>query len=181
MTEEEWLRTSDVPAMLKWLRDNWRGEDADLDMMIRRYCLACCRKIWKLLPHKASRRYVKVAERFVQGAATKEELDQAQWDAEGAYFEIQYRTNLANLGRWQKELGEIPPEELHSMIQLAHPARCEIATCDLLEIAAYFASYAGRYHGVESRCPYPLFSSFLPAPLLREIVGNPFLAGKPEL
>jgi hypothetical protein len=79
-----WLRSDDVTAMLRHLRASWRGELASLDRLLRRYYLACCRRIWKLLPMDESRRGVEVAEHHLAGDATDEELRKAEWHAEGA-------------------------------------------------------------------------------------------------
>ena len=84
MTEEEWLASDDPIAMLKALRADWRGEDADLLRLTNRYLLACCRAIWTLLPLEASRQGVEVAERFIEDRATREEFADAEYLAEGA-------------------------------------------------------------------------------------------------
>jgi hypothetical protein len=70
--------------MLQHLRASWRGERADLDRLLRRYYVACCRRIWKLLPMDESRRCVETVERHLVGDATDEDLRKAEWHAEGA-------------------------------------------------------------------------------------------------
>src|SRR4051812_18573442 len=68
------------------LRAEWRGGEADLVRLTHRYLLACCRAVWVLLPMEASRRGVEVAERYLEGQATREEFGSAEWGAEGAAF-----------------------------------------------------------------------------------------------
>ena len=72
--------------MLKALRTSWHGEEADFVWLTHRYQLACCRAIWRLLPIEASRRGIEVAERWIEGRATREEFGLAEWQAEGAAF-----------------------------------------------------------------------------------------------
>ncbi|WZO99543.1 hypothetical protein EP7_001150 [Isosphaeraceae bacterium EP7] len=173
MTEEEWLRSDDAAGMLLWLRANWPGDEANLDRLVKKYCLACCRRIWKLLPHINSRKGIKVTRRFLEGTAALEEFERASWDAEGAYFEISYGTNPGKLARWQKQVGEISPDQIRL---LTNPVARgdEIVTKDLLTHAAYFAYLATCFHGRKSQYPYRLFNAFMPAPMLRDLIDNPF-------
>jgi len=89
MTEKEWHPSDDVPAMLQALSSNWSGAETDLARLTHRYLLACCRSIWWLLPLEASRRGGEVAERFLDGFATRKELGQASYQAEGAAFYLE--------------------------------------------------------------------------------------------
>ena len=86
MTEEEWLTSDDAIAMLEALRDHWQGEEDELVRIIHRYLLACCRAIWALLPMEETRLGVEVAERYIEGRATREEFAHAEYQAEGAAF-----------------------------------------------------------------------------------------------
>jgi hypothetical protein len=172
MIEEQWLQSDDVSLMLRWFRQEWRGEKEDLDRLLQRYLLACCRRIWRFLPEEASRSGIEVAERFVDGQATREELHRADWWAEGAAFGVERRSDSESVARWCDEVSRIPPEELGAMIHSPRPED-DLAPHGLLKHAAYFADDAICYPGYvpESIEKYRLF---LPTPLLREIVGNPF-------
>lgn len=86
MTEEEWLACDDPVAMLEALRDHWKGEQDELAKNIHRYLLACCRAIWALLPMEESRQGVEVAQRYIEGRATREEFVDAEYQSEGAAF-----------------------------------------------------------------------------------------------
>jgi hypothetical protein len=88
MTEEQWLQSGDVSLMLRWFRQEWRGEEADLNRLLQRYLLACCRRIWRLLPMEKSRRGIEITERYIKGTATREEFAEAEWHAEGAAFYV---------------------------------------------------------------------------------------------
>jgi hypothetical protein len=78
MTEEQWLACGEVDRLLLFVFR--RAND-------RKRCLfasACCRQVWRFLTDKRSRQAVTIAERFVDGAATNDELEQAEREAEAA-------------------------------------------------------------------------------------------------
>jgi hypothetical protein len=67
MTEDEWLATEDLAAMLALLGERFG------DVQYRFFVAACCRRIWPRLPQEA-RQAVETAERYADGAATLEDL-----------------------------------------------------------------------------------------------------------
>jgi hypothetical protein len=201
MSEEEWLRSDDVALMLRWFRQEWRGEEADLNRLLQRYCLACCRKIWQLLPHEASRAGVEVAERFLEGLATRDEFGKAEWQAEGAALLIGFNSDPKEvsslkaraavdnydinsdfdaIARWAEEIARIPPEELAAMIHSPRPED-DLSPLGLLVHAAHFVDTAMCYPGIRPKESIEDYRLFLPTPLLREIVGNPFRAASSPL
>ena len=173
MTEEQWLLSTDTPLMLRWFRQEWRGEEADLDRLLHRFCLACCRRIWRLLPQEKSRSGVEVAERFVDGLATRDELGRAEWLAEGAAFEIDQDSVPESIAHWCDEVSQISLVEFGAMIHSPRPDD-DLSSRGLLEHAAYFAVTAMCYPGIRPKESIERFRLFMPPPLLRVFVGNPF-------
>jgi hypothetical protein len=198
VTQAEWLASEDPLAMLGALRDGWRGEEADLVRLTHRYLLACCRAIWVLLPLEESRRGVEVAERYIDGQATREEFGTAEWDAEGAAFFLelfeweptgeedpearQARIRHEEDRRARSELlarqvQAIPPLELRRLVRPT-ANDLEISPRQLLSDAAYFADTAMCYPGIRPREGIlEKHAKFLSTPVLREFVGNPFRPG----
>jgi hypothetical protein len=73
MTEAEWLACDDPVKMVSFLRDTGK-----LDLRrIRLSGAAQCRRVWHLMTDPRSRTAVEVAERWADGEATREELDEA--------------------------------------------------------------------------------------------------------
>ncbi len=68
MTEQEWQDCTDPQAMLVAL-----DGQAD-DRKLRLFAIACCRRIWPLLPDESFREAVRAAERHLDGEATEAEV-----------------------------------------------------------------------------------------------------------
>ncbi len=194
ITEEEWLASDDALSMLEVIRTRWRGDEDELDQMTHRYLLMCCRAIWKLLPLDASRRGIEVAERYIEGQATDEELRRASYHAEGAAFYldtyewepgdespeakemlVQYRAETKGASElFAKDVEAIPPEELQALVHLT-PPHVDVSPRDLLMDAAYFVDTAVVYSGIRPKAGIlDRHKKFLSASLLRERFGNPF-------
>ena len=115
--------------MLGHLRASWRGERAILDRLLRRYYLACCRRIWKLLPMDESRRGVEVAEHHLTGNATDEELRKAVWHAEGVavlFLDGFEDLEPEKVARCIEEVEAISAVELGALLGPAYPTAWRI-------------------------------------------------------
>jgi hypothetical protein len=86
MTESDWRASTDLGAMLDFLKGTGRAGDRKL----RLFACACCRRIASHFEDSRSLRLVEVSERFADGAACPEELASAFEDAadaqEGVHF-----------------------------------------------------------------------------------------------
>jgi hypothetical protein len=183
MTEAEWRTSTDALAMITQLRQLYPNDQALLERMLHRYYLACCRAIWKLLPDEKSREGIVVAERYLDGQATDQELGETGYSVEAAAFGIDYAIDLQDwidhdLQEWIKQVEAIPANELRAMI---HPpeAITNVSTYELLKRAAYFADFAVIFpRFLERGLPNSDYFPFLSPTLLRDIFGNPFARRK---
>lgn len=193
MSDEEWWRSDDAPAMIRSLRAGWHGPAEDFVRLIHRYLLASCRAIWRILPMEESRRGVEVAERYIEGRATDEEYRIAGWQSEGAAFyldphEYQPHDESAEAievhRRWLAErrariavlvaeVEAIPAEELRRMVRRG-PADGPLDAQQVLSDAAYFADWVIGYHLIHARShSIQTHEAFLDPARLREMVGDP--------
>ncbi len=180
MTEEEWLVSDDVSRMLRWFRQEWRGEERERDWILTRYHLACARRIWKLLPLAESRAAVEVGERNVSAGESLGETGDTEWEAEGAAFLFDPDCGASEsekVARCLADVARIPPAEIAAMLHPGQAAEADLSPLNLLRQAANFAHLAlcGGLYPPEGMDRYLLF---MPASLLREIVGNPFRANQ---
>jgi hypothetical protein len=89
VTEDEWLACDDPNSMMSHVSVGGRVSERKL----RLFAVACCRRIWHLLVHDASREAVDVGERFADGQASNEELDDAYQEADDVWQLLQYAFN----------------------------------------------------------------------------------------
>jgi hypothetical protein len=73
MTEAEWLTCNGWPD---WL-EIWRYVPHQSERAIGLFGVACCRAVWHLLTDERSRRAVEVVERYAEGQASNDRLDEA--------------------------------------------------------------------------------------------------------
>src|SRR5262245_16772230 len=94
MTEAEWLICIDPHTMLELVRNTAS------ERKLRLFAVACCRRVWHLLIHEASRKAVEVGERFADGWASEEERQAAFEDADdilGVYLAIASDLDAGNV------------------------------------------------------------------------------------
>jgi hypothetical protein len=72
MTEAEWLACTDPAPMFGLLH----GKASD--RKLRLFAVACCRRIWNLIPNGACRQAVEISERYADGAMRSTELEAAR-------------------------------------------------------------------------------------------------------
>jgi hypothetical protein len=71
MTESEWLACTNNWHLRRSIRERISDRKTKL------FEVACCRRIWNLITHEASRNAVEMAERFADGVADVAELERA--------------------------------------------------------------------------------------------------------
>lgn len=179
----QWQESTDVPRMLRWFCQQWTGDPADLARLLARYYLACCRRIWPLLPQPESRAAVEVGEQVLDGRVTPKHYLDAERAAEGAAINLQFGCEPESVARWCRVVANIPDHEMRALLHQPRSGGLLIPR-GLLNDAASFAddalctAHAARdgakvsvddRHSIVNR-----YAIFLSAPLLREMVGNPF-------
>jgi hypothetical protein len=71
MDQQQWQTTTDLDAMLKFLR---LSQDKETKQQMRLFACACVRRVWPLLFDPASLAAVEVAERYAGGQASADDL-----------------------------------------------------------------------------------------------------------
>lgn len=188
MNRAEWHACDDAWEMLKALR-RLHPPLEDWDRPLHRYYLACCRRIWKLLPEDELRLAIGTAERYAEGGATDVEYFDAIRSAEGCMCQIGFCNELHAeesppgydykslacwlVEGWARAVSEIRPNKLRRLI--GQPDAGESSDPrKLLEEAAGFAFYAIAYPTCRPRgAAMEHFRKFLSARLLREIIPEP--------
>jgi hypothetical protein len=154
MTEQEWAECTDSTPMLEFLR----GKASD--RKLRLFAVGCCCRILRLVTDQRSVNAVLVADRYIDGAASLDELKEAALEARRAY-ENAFQTN---------------DNAAQSVVYLASDGQ---------DAAALAAAYAGHAVGHElaaaHRSEYDenyaagaANEQKAQAALLRHIIGNPF-------
>jgi hypothetical protein len=75
LTEADWLACTSPDRMLRHLRQHARiSRTPGGSRCLRLFAVACCRRVWPLLPEERSRAAVETAERYADGRASRAEL-----------------------------------------------------------------------------------------------------------
>jgi hypothetical protein len=72
LDESKWLTCEDPTPMLVFLRDKAS------ERKLRLFAVACCRRIWSLIPDKPGREAVEQAERYADGVVSRQKLAKAR-------------------------------------------------------------------------------------------------------
>jgi hypothetical protein len=154
LTKDEWLGCTRPAPMLKYLRGKASARK------LRLFAVACCRRIWNLLPDDASRHAVVLAEGFADGQVSSEDLLASRMAVE------RRRPALVN-----------------SPVSDVAPAACQVvraATARAVDRAVSGASFHTWYAVERGFGLYPGWTSIreqeerAQCHYLRDLFGNPF-------
>jgi hypothetical protein len=164
MTRDQWLLCKNPDKMLAFARGN---RDRISNRKLRLFAASCCRQVWDLLGDERSRRAVEAAERWAEGSATRQEIEEAASNAS----QVTYYSGL-----WQ---------DLHHAEDNAHTA-AELAAAYSVGVASQTTNQAARLtaeyvvHAMTWKATRGLSDGrtgparTVVCDLFRHIVGNPF-------
>jgi hypothetical protein len=156
MIEQEWLACADPIPMLRFLREKVS------DRKLRLFALACCCRILRLLGDQRSVQALLVVDRYLDGAASPDEVGAAISSARSAYENaFQSSDSAAFSVTWLAAEGYEAARSAAS--SAAHAVGHELAAGSLSQNEVAEKNTAGR-----------LAEQSQQAALLRHIVGNPF-------
>jgi hypothetical protein len=165
VTEAEWLVATQPEEML------WSLESRSSARKLRLIAVACCRRVWTVLPEGIGRFAVEVAERHADGVASDEELQKAQSDASRVADERNpIRLGLVLRRDWDDPQG-IQDDAIHYFASAcacsAYPTAFASAVETTVNVSLGVAMTLGRPD------PHAVEQSAL-AHLVRDVFGNPF-------
>jgi hypothetical protein len=153
MTEEEWLAATDPTEMLVYLRHA-------SDRKLRLFQVACCQRIWHLMPDTHWREAVAVAEQYADGKVNDKRRK--------AVLTLIRRPVNSQMERMALYAAELANRRMHK-------GRVALGCASVIGLAARVAV------GIVDRGPCRLSDSpeyqherAVEASLLRDIFGNPF-------
>jgi hypothetical protein len=135
MTEAEWSRSTDPSAMVEFLRVSGRASDR----RFRLYACACVRRVWPLLRDGRSRDAVEVAEQFIEGRASTEQV----WAASVAAWDALDRDAPASMAAFVATTGGLIIPALAAW-GTANAAAGSVATSCLVRLNAWHKGYVAR-------------------------------------
>jgi hypothetical protein len=153
MTEAEWRTEDSRPQwMADFLGDRRTSRTKAGRRKLRLFACGCCRVAWDVLPDDRLREAVRVAERFADGLATKEELAASRAAVEGL------RDDRGPFGK--------RPTGVRVAVGMAVAATEPQASAAAFAMTATVAPLAGRMR--------PAAAETYLCRLLRCVFGNPF-------
>ncbi len=161
MTEAQWNRSSDPQAMLTLLRDSRRVSERKL----RLFGVACCRGVWTHFTDDRCRMAVEVVERYADGLATPQEMDQA-WHGVNTARDLVFGPQSTAPRRHRSHLGRTTSWAAYALVNIPPegPDALGFVWRDVEEAAAYARDIPGRIRALKA----------FQVRLLRCIFGNPF-------
>jgi hypothetical protein len=153
--EELWHICTDPVQMLNILEPAFADEVVS-ERKIRLFICACCRRVWHQLSAETRQNHVELAERYVDGRATREEFGVADWDREKPK-----ESAIAACCRWDFD-------PYGGMYNLLHEMQAAFRHDDpgVQEAAAQAALLRDIFH-----VPYPRSVTFDPAWKTSDVVG----------
>jgi len=143
MPEADWLRCVEPQAMLSEIAPRLS------DRQLRLFAVACCRRVWHLLPHAASRHALSVAERYADGLANDWEL-------------------------FEGTLNDGPLDTASDQARAAATASAERLADSAASVAAFHAGRAALFSEHPWSGLAQVREKTIQCSLLRDIAGNPF-------
>jgi hypothetical protein len=131
----------------------------------RLFAVACCRRIWHRMSDPRSRQAVEVAERYADGLATRAKLVQAEYAAQAAHRDAQFKGKVGASPEWAAQFSASGDAWFAATRAsnfayvatgdgLAHSGPERAAQADLLR--CIFGPFACVWQDVERRAPGPM-------------------------
>jgi hypothetical protein len=152
--EAEWLACDDPCVLVQWVDGLFPSQRRDARVTTRKlrlFACSCCRLVWDLLTDPRSRHAVEIAERFVEGMASQQELARASRGAQAVFDEVARHTGFTDLS-WAVVL-----------LTSKTPSAAGVVT-SVVGFRSRLAPSPSRRPALESKV----------TALIRDIFGNPF-------
>ncbi|MEN7344377.1 MAG: hypothetical protein AAAFM81_15605 [Pseudomonadota bacterium] len=140
---------------------------------VHKYLLACCRRIWPLIPESGSRMGVEAGEKYCRGEISWKEARETDWHSEGSAFIFAY--NEDDDPAVAPYIAQISQDRA-AIERLLVPASsfASQSVRELLTDAAYFANFALCYpairFGKQSKKQLQSYGKFMPLELFEAMV-----------